>query len=294
MMTRIVFAVCALAFAAFAQGPPPAEAGVAVFQTGGAFFQSDVPPPPGGIAAGGDVVFVHAEIGGAGKVVKGAPYSAQVVTEHTQTLADGNTISNKQTGAIYRDSEGRTRREQPLGPIGPLPPPMGTNPIFINDPVAGTSYVLNGDNKTAQKMPMPKVEYAGAPVSHAAMKTQNAATLQSTGAHQFARESLGTKVVEGVQAEGSRTVMTIAAGEIGNAKPIETVSERWYSPQLQTVVMSKTSDPRMGETTYRLTNISLDEPAAALFEVPADYKVTEGPQKDMKMIIRKEVREEPK
>ncbi len=79
--------------------------------------------------------------------------------------------------------------------------------------------------------------------------------------------------LEGVQADGTRTVMTIPAGQIGNERPIEIVSERWYSPELETVVMTKPPDPRMGETVYRLANINRAEPAHALFEVPADYTV---------------------
>jgi hypothetical protein len=85
------------------------------------------------------------------------------------------------------------------------------------------------------------------------------------------KEDLGTQVIEGIQAQGYRTVTTIPAGEIGNERPIEIVSERWYSPDLQVVVMSRHSDPRMGETKYRLTNISRAEPPRSLFEPPAGY-----------------------
>jgi hypothetical protein len=92
------------------------------------------------------------------------------------------------------------------------------------------------------------------------------------------KEQLGKQIIEGVEAEGSRTTVTIPAGEIGNEKPIVIVSERWYSPELQMVIMSKHSDPRSGETIYRLTNISRLEPAKALFEVPGDYTFkTDGP-----------------
>jgi TonB family protein len=84
-------------------------------------------------------------------------------------------------------------------------------------------------------------------------------------------ESLGKQNVEGVEAEGTRSTVTIPAGEIGNDRPIEIVSERWYSNELQTVVMTRHSDPRFGESTYRLTNIDRGEPAKSLFEVPADY-----------------------
>ncbi|MDT5293477.1 MAG: hypothetical protein QOJ76_357, partial [Acidobacteriota bacterium] len=65
------------------------------------------------------------------------------------------------------------------------------------------------------------------------------------------------------------------AGELGNEQPINIVNERWYSPELQVVVLTRHSDPRFGETTYRLTNITRAEPAASLFQVPSDYTVKE-------------------
>ena len=99
------------------------------------------------------------------------------------------------------------------------------------------------------------------------------------------KESLGKQTIEGVEAEGTRETFTIGAGEIGNEQPIQVVSERWYSPELQTVVMSRHSDPRFGETTFRLTNINRSEPARSLFEVPADYTVKEGPP--MQRIFRR-------
>ena len=72
--------------------------------------------------------------------------------------------------------------------------------------------------------------------------------------------------------------MTIPAGEIGNEREINIVNERWYSPELQTVIMSKNSDPRMGETLYKLTNIKRGDPHPSLFQVPSDYTVvTEDP-----------------
>ncbi|MDX2044517.1 MAG: energy transducer TonB [Acidobacteriota bacterium] len=89
-------------------------------------------------------------------------------------------------------------------------------------------------------------------------------------------ESLGKQMIEGVEAEGKRTVTTIPVGAIGNERSIEIVSESWYSPELQTTVMSKRTDPTSGETTFRLTNIRRGEPDASLFQVPSDYTVKEG------------------
>jgi len=90
-------------------------------------------------------------------------------------------------------------------------------------------------------------------------------------------EKLEARNIEGVQAEGTRVTTTIPAGDIGNEQPIQIADERWYSPELQVVVMTRHSDPRFGETTYRLTNIQRAEPSSALFQVPSDYTVKEGP-----------------
>jgi hypothetical protein len=89
-------------------------------------------------------------------------------------------------------------------------------------------------------------------------------------------ESLGSQTIEGVTAEGTRSTLTIPAGEIGNTLPLEIVDETWYSPELQITVMTRHRDPRSGETTYRLTNLSRSEPDRSLFEVPSDYTVREN------------------
>jgi hypothetical protein len=105
-------------------------------------------------------------------------------------------------------------------------------------------------------------------------------------------ESLGTQTIEGVTAEGARTTLTIPAGEIGNTLPIEIVDETWYSPELQITVMTRHRDPRSGETTYRLTNLSRSEPDRSLFEIPADYTVAEGKMPAKLPIKRKPPQEE--
>ena len=99
-------------------------------------------------------------------------------------------------------------------------------------------------------------------------------------------EALGTQTMEGLKVEGKRTSHTLAAGAIGNDRPLVTVSERWTSPDLQVLVRMSTKDPQNGETSYRLTNLSRAEPAASLFQVPADYTVREAQQR-----IRFETRE---
>jgi hypothetical protein len=244
-------------------------AAVASLAFGAVALAQSAPPPPGGeMAPGMGFSFLGLGNSFGGKVVKGAPYSAQTSTESTQTLADGTHISRKTTGQVYRDGEGRTRRENSLPAIGPVaaagaPPRM----VVINDVVSGSRYMLDENQKIAHTMkshsgPHP---YGGRGFEHLGQGLPQAQT-----------ESLGTQTIEGLAAEGTRTTITIPAGQFGNDRPIVIVAERWYSPVLQTVVMSKHTDPRMGETVFRLTNINRTEPAASLFTVPADYTVTEG------------------
>ncbi|MFZ0060801.1 MAG: hypothetical protein WAL47_02115 [Pyrinomonadaceae bacterium] len=253
-------------------------------------------PPPHG-----DFIYISNEMNYDGKRVTGAPYSAQAVTESTQTLGDGNRIVRKSTTSFYRDSEGRTRREQTFKAIGPLA--AGGEPgqmIFISDPVAGVDYSLDTRSRTARKM-MPmrfKFEMKTPPpsgdkadmifekkidriqIEKAEIDRKIAGgpvVMEWHGArdNNAKKESLGKQLIEGVEAEGTRTTITIPAGEIGNERAIEIVSERWYSPELQTVVMTRQSDPRFGETTYKLTNINRTEPDHSLFELPSGYVLKE-------------------
>jgi hypothetical protein len=248
-------------------------------------------------AGGNTFVFVNSEFS-FDKLVKGAPYSAQAVTEMTQILSDGNRIVNTNTAAVYRDGEGRTRREQTLRTIGNFS--AATEPvqsISINDPVAGVAYVLEPHSHMARKIQGLhiqatsgagyKVSSSGGEGENFTFNTTPGGVVQLTRATAEARtsegkekkgwrkEDLGAQTIEGVNATGTRTTITIPAGQIGNERAIEIIDERWFSADLQTMVMTRHSDPRSGETVYRLTNIARTEPDHSLFEVPADYTVNE-------------------
>ena len=101
-------------------------------------------------------------------------------------------------------------------------------------------------------------------------------TAQRIAPGSMAREDLGQQSIEGVSATGTRTTSTIAAGAIGNLQPIKVVSEQWFSPDLQLLVMTKHSDPRTGDTTYRLQGVVRAEPDRSLFTLPADYTLKES------------------
>jgi hypothetical protein len=216
--------------------------------------------------------------------VPGAPYTAEAVTEHTQTLADGNRIHQTMTSQVARDSQGRVRREESLP--GPANAP---HLILIDDPVAGVHWTLDPAKKTASQLPVKKVMLDIAQASAQNRAAQKMALSidgpmtmvigggtplkEATGAGEITKTDLGTQTVEGVQAQGVRITHTIPAGQMGNEQAIVITTETWKSPDLKVLVMSKTSDPRTGETIYRLTNIVRGEPDPALFQVPPDYTI---------------------
>jgi hypothetical protein len=211
------------------------------------------------------------------QIVKGVPYSAEVVSESVQTLADGNRIVQRKTARVYRDGQGRVRREEDR--------PSGPPTVSIMDPVAGTAFTLDAANRTARQTPPVlytftttsstdttrlqsyELSVAGIPIREA----QTGYRTRRGG--DAVEEKLPDRSIEGVLATGVRRTTTIAKGAIGNEQPIKIVSEEWTSPELQVLVLTDHSDPRTGRSTYRLLKISRLEPDPALFQAPADYTI---------------------
>src|SRR5579862_8988850 len=206
-------------------------------------------------------VFVTAGVAGgfsraAAGPVQNAPYSATITNESVQTLADGNRIVQTSTGTTARDSMGRTRQDAPLPPIGNMSPADAPRLVFLQDPVAQTSYTLNLKDKTAMKGPsFATMSFSGAASSVAAsgaMITRSIAgpvtaaagampPLPAVAIQRYAiadegqaqTEDLGSKIIEGVSATGMRVTRTIPAGQIGNDRPLSIVTEVWTSSELK-------------------------------------------------------------
>jgi hypothetical protein len=247
----------------------------------------------------GPVVTTAAAVKMLGAPAQGAPYSATITNESVQTLADGNRIVQESTGTTARDSQGRTRQDAPLPAIGNLSATNAPHIVFIMDPVAQMSYNLNLTDKSAQKLPIPAggggavggaagtpgpvfvARFVAGPAPGSAPPLPPIAMMKAIGPEEQAdvsTEDLGSQTMEGLLVTGVRTSRTIPSGEIGNEKPISIVTEVWTSPDLKTIVYSKRTDPRMGEQTFKLTNIVRAEPDPSLFTVPADFKLSDGPQ----------------
>jgi len=220
---------------------------------------------------------------GMNRTVTGAPYSAQEVTEVSQTLPNGNVISRKTQTNVYRDSSGRVRTEttvparpgrgQAAGQVA-----AGTTRTIINihDPVAGVSRELDPQTKVARETPLPNFRGGSAPAGGRPGRGPNGGARTPASDPNVVTETLAMQTINGVQATGTRVTRTIPAGQIGNAQPIQMVRETWQSPDLKVPVMIKTSDPRFGTTVTQLTNITRSEPDPSLFQAPPDYTVTKG------------------
>ena len=284
------------------------------------------------LAAGGEL--------GSERVVKGAPYCADAAHETVQWLPDGqggapNRIVRQQSTRLCRDGEGRTRQEVDRG---------GRKIVYLRDPAAHESWVLDPERKTARRLglvtdirvpdgdgsawreygermrefgrqmaerarggmsgampapptpptpPQPVIVTPPEPGASGAPRREvrvlrmggegeaadwalpptpvqwRARSLAPRGAGTVS--PLGGKDVEGVRANGERTIWVIEAGKLGNEKPIQIVREVWTSPDLMVTVASRDFDPRSGETNYRLKNVKRGEPDAALMRVPADF-----------------------
>jgi hypothetical protein len=233
----------------------------------------------------GKIEFFSAEMAGVGEVVTAAPYTATATTENTQVLADGNRIVNKTSSFVARDSQGRTRRETDLHRIGTMQVDSPKT-VFINDPTTHTQYIFTPGGEATKVIrsegnwkEKPQIIHERLLKEKVIMKVQGAPDTQQgkVSSEQINNEDLGTQTIEGVSAQGKRETVTIPAGQIGNEKPIEIVTETWFSPELHTMVLRKHSDPRMGDSTYRLTDIKRNEPDPALFQPPPGTKVSVEP-----------------
>jgi hypothetical protein len=305
--------------AAVATAQVPSETGAAAPEDTLFFLQNIAPLP----AFGATIDILGSEGSVAGPVVKSKPYSARSITESVQVLADGNRIVQRNETVIYRDSEGRTRREQTLGGVGPWAAGEPKTIIHIHDPVANKSYMLDPGERVVREIrpfrmayaqaldaakvgiaaagaevhgvfsaavpapvPLPAPEARGAvTVVHGAAGGTNVRVFEHSGAVALTTdvhaamgayepaEELGEQVLEGLTVRGTRMRDTIPAGLMGNERPIEIVTERWFSQDIDAMVLQRFTDPRFGETTSKLVNVVLGDPSPDLFEVPQGYEL---------------------
>ena len=223
--------------------------------------------------------------------IKDRPFSADIINETDQFLADGNHIHREVHGKIFRDAPGRTRQEMELRAA---PDGSRQEMIAIQDPLAGIYVHLEPETKTATLYaygplgigtPVPATASAGkagpqAMAAPSVLASPNTRTrsLHGVAAGNFGAattevEQLGTKVIEGLTVTGTRRTNTTPAGAEGNDQPIVSSFETWVSNDLQIYLLTVMKHPQIGESTYKLVNIHAGDPDPQLFQVPADYTV---------------------
>lgn len=204
------------------------------------------------------------------RAIKDRPFRAEMVLETDRRLADGNSLHRKSTAVFYRDQHGRLREERTVE--HPAKRDQQTVPdttVSISDPEKGTRYFLVPRMKVGFRMREPVAFLKE-------MESRRTTPWTPQPDQNFTSQVLGNQMIEGLQCEGRLDTVTIPAGSTGNSFPIEIVTERWYSADLQINLVVKHIDPRSGETTIRLTKLSLEEPQKVLFEIPPDYEIREG------------------
>jgi hypothetical protein len=206
--------------------------------------------------------------------VIGRPYTADTLTVTTQILPNGTRIERRAHGSVARDSEGNIRRVQSLSGLGSAAD--ATPIVTIVSPADRVQFRLDEARSVAYRLRLPPA------TTTAPLPRKLSAGLA------IKTEGIGSRVIAGVRADGTRTTTTLPIGAVGNDRPIEIVNERWFSPELQVVVQTRRVDPRVGETVYELVNITREEPPKHLFEVPADYLI-----EDQRPILVKRPPDEP-
>lgn len=216
-------------------------------------------------------------------------YTAEFKVTQVQTLANGTTISRETTRVQAHDSEGRTmnstKQLQPFGNGEEM------NSVFVSDPKAGTQINWNSRSKRAMVIVFPTPEQrhgcwrsesgnvtanygVSNPFTVAGVTPASAAPLPNISLRpKPVIEDLGTTMVAGVEAHGTRRTTTIPAGEVGNDQPLTAVQESWLAPSLGLVVRSVRDDPRTGKETLEPVNITLGEPDPSLFLPPKDFEL---------------------
>jgi len=341
LLSCLLAAPCALAQTPQASGAPASDDSLPTITV-------QIAPPP--ISISSAFLGVSSPLGA--QPAQGKPMAAEFVTEHHQSFTDGNQISRATRSSIYRDAQGRIRRESQLSVPGLPAGVVASTFITIVDHHVGFGYVLDPQEMVAHRYELngPAPSYiarlsaqgsgsalfssqtvnspaagGGAPAPAASseshwrlhgfarrMKQSNDAPALPSGAtgssaanhansgflpedssianaptmridqpflaapNPVRTENLGEQTILGFRTTGTRVITTLPAGQIGDDRPIDIVSEQWFSPDLELVMRSLHRDPWAGEFTTTVTRISRGDQSATLFEVPASYKVIDA------------------
>jgi hypothetical protein len=224
-----------------------------------------------------DAAAVRALNGEDAAIVVKQPFTLVEKTLDEVPKADGTTVTRRTELHKWRDSQGRFRQEIAQTTEGKEAAP---DRATITDPVKNTVTTIYFDRKTARVIHLPP----GALHPYVDLDDRPMAAMPGV---QIKTAKLGDKSIAGERAVGRSVTRTRPPGTIGNATTIISVSERWISPDLKITLATSMDDPREKQT-REVTELTRGEPDATLFQIPADYAVTEavGPPLQQEFISR--------
>jgi hypothetical protein len=198
----------------------------------------------------------------------GAPYSGRATTVKEKVLTDGTRITETFVELLWRDAEGRTRREL----IRHTDSGVEYRSIIITDPVGGM-YLKWMDGYPTDKLvmhiwpvaPNQRVTAPPSPVNQGKVETRP----------DFRNEILTPQEINGVYAVGSRWSRTIRLEGESSNRVITVTNELWISPDLRIIVRHLHDDPQSGKEDTEVTEVVRGDPEPALFQAPEGYAVVD-------------------
>lgn len=201
-----------------------------------------------------------------------APFTAVVHTEWAKPIPGGGSFTLVNQRRVARDSRGRIYEERWL-----LVPKNGQvksqmNVVQIADPKTHKLYncftlqqphrcYLQTFTEPATAVYKPAIATTGPLPNNTGFTTH---------------EDLGIRTIEGIDTQGTRDTTTLNVGVFGNDRPIISTREFWHASQLGINLLSQLDDPRTGNQTFTLTDISFSEPDIQLFELPDGFEVVDN------------------
>ena len=186
--------------------------------------------------------------------VKGGPISAEQIEERTQTSPTGELVPEVTTSHVYRDYAGRMRIEMMITMSNGESSPVA----HLLDPVTSSSYMLLVDSKVAVRM-------SGPETGSFCVGFPSLGQPLPSGKWQTTTKSLGSRKIQGLEAEGMRITRT-AEGE----PSLTAVEESWSCPRLGLTLMIESSGPSWKHVA-QLQKLDSHAPHHSFFIVPSDY-----------------------
>jgi hypothetical protein len=198
--------------------------------------------------------------------IAGKPFSAKSKTEWTRTLGDGSTVEQHLTANLARDAQGRVYRERRNFMPGLSDEETRLTHVMIYDPVA--------KSETDCTMALHKCVVSDY-IARTHFREIPAGPFDE-GRRYLSRQDLGSKTIDGLEVTGTRETVTINPGVVGNAAPLSSTREFWYSAELETNLAVTRQLPVEGLQVVQLSDLNTNEPAAELFQPPAGFAIEDA------------------